>query len=245
MYQVKINEFEGPLDLLLHLIKKDNIDIYDINIKDITEQYLNYINEMEELNLNIASEYLVMAAELIELKSRMLLPNEDIEEDEEEIKTKEKLINKLLDYQKYKEMVPKLKDLEEKRSNFYTKTQSDLREYNDGQMIIQGDITLSDLLEAYAKFLERKNKEKPLATKITKKEYDVKVREKQIKDVLRTKKKVKFEELFDVNEKSYIVVTFLAILELAKKQELYIKQSKPLDQIYLSLEGEVWKKKLY
>ena len=103
-YSIKIDAFEGPLDLLLHLIKKSNIDIYDINIEEITKQYLDYINKMEELNIDVASSYLVMAAELIELKSKLLLPNQNNEENEEEENTKENLIQRLLNYEKYKDI---------------------------------------------------------------------------------------------------------------------------------------------
>ena len=97
-YSIKINEFEGPLDLLLHLIKQSNIDIYDIEISEITKQYLDYINKMEELNINVASSYIVMAAELMEIKSKSLLPKkeEEIEEEDEEVISKENLINKLI-----------------------------------------------------------------------------------------------------------------------------------------------------
>ena len=100
MYQVTINDFEGPLDLLLHLIKKDDIDIIDISVDEITKQYLEFIEEQENMNLNVSSEYLVMAAELIEMKSSYLLPKKEIEEDEED--PRENLINILLEYKKYK-----------------------------------------------------------------------------------------------------------------------------------------------
>ena len=101
-YNIKINEFEGPLDLLLHLIKQSNINIQDIDISEITEQYLNYLNSMKELNINIASSYIVMAAELMEIKSKSLLPKteETVDEQEEENISKENLINKLIEYQK-------------------------------------------------------------------------------------------------------------------------------------------------
>ena len=105
-YSIKIDEFEGPLDLLLHLIKEDNIDIYDISIDKITKDYLDYINKMEELNINVASSYLVMAAELMEIKSKSLLPSnkkEEVSENEEEV-SRERLISKLIEYKKYKEL---------------------------------------------------------------------------------------------------------------------------------------------
>ena len=111
-YSVKIDEFEGPLDLLLHLIKEDNIDIYDISIDKITKDYLDYINKMEELNINVASSYLVMASELMEIKSKSLLPSnkkEEVSENEEEV-SRERLINKLIEYKKYKEITSSFKE---------------------------------------------------------------------------------------------------------------------------------------
>ena len=103
-YEIKINEFEGPLDLLLHLIKSSDMNIFDINLAVITNQYLDYIEAMEEMNLNVASEYLVMAAELIEIKSSILLPKPVIEEDSYEEDPREALIERLLDYKKYKDV---------------------------------------------------------------------------------------------------------------------------------------------
>ena len=114
-YEVKIDAFEGPLDLLLHLIKESKVDIWDIKIVDITDQYLNYIKSMERLNLNIASEYLVMASELMEMKSKLLLPRTEVEDVEEE-DPREQLIQKLIDYQKYKDMTKNFKELEEERN---------------------------------------------------------------------------------------------------------------------------------
>ena len=105
-YKFVINDFEGPLDLLLHLVKTSEMDIYDISVEKITEQYLEFIRRMEEMNLTVASEYLVMAAELIELKSRLLLPNSKNDEDDEyEEDPRENLINRLVEYKKYKDMV--------------------------------------------------------------------------------------------------------------------------------------------
>ena len=237
MYQVTINDFEGPLDLLLHLIKKDDIDIIDISVDEITKQYLEFIEEQENMNLNVSSEYLVMAAELIEMKSSYLLPKKEIEEDEED--PRENLINRLLEYKKYKEMMPNFKELEIERQNFYTKHEEDLRQYRDSDEPLDlGDIDLSALLEAFSKFLVRKEDEKPLNTKISKKEYSVRERSTEIINVLKKKKKVRFEELFDTYKKDYVIVTFLSILNLAKRQELIINQEDNFDNITLSYRGE-------
>lgn len=234
---ILINDFEGPMDLLLHLIKKDNINICDIKISDITKQYLDYLEKMESFDLNIASEYLALAAELIEIKSSVLLPKKEILEDDYEEDPRENLIKRLIEYEKIKESTPKFKKLEEERKKLYTKIPSNMRQYQkDDQKLDFGDIDLEHLLGAFSKFLERKE-EKPLNTKITKREYSVSKRSKEIKNILKTKKRVTFEELFEISTKEYIVVTFLSILALAKKQELNIKQDSNFSNIILSLKG--------
>lgn len=230
-YAVKIDAFEGPLDLLLHLIKESKVDIWDIKIVDITDQYLNYIKSMESLNLNIASEYLVMASELMEMKSKMLLPRYQEENTEEEIDPREQLIQKLIEYQKYKDMTKNFKELEEVRHEFYTKTPESLKEYVEEGTVIATDVTLDDLMNAFQKFLERKKLEKPLLTTVTKREITVEERRKSIRNILKEKKKVDFFELFEEYTKEYIVVTFLAVLEMAKKQELTIYQENNFDNI--------------
>lgn len=235
-YTVYINEFEGPLDLLLHLIKQNDIDIFDIKIDEITTQYLNYIHEMEKLNLNIASEYLVMAAELIEMKSEILLPNHKAEEDEEDPRVD--LINKLLLYKQYKEMTNKLKELEENRRLMHSKEPSDLKPFMKKEIEETPiDVSLDDLIEAFNLFLARLKDEKPLNTKIIKKEYSVPKRCAEIKNILKAKKKVEFNELFEEYNREYIIVTFLSILDLAKKQYLNITQEYNFQKIYLTLKG--------
>lgn len=230
-YEVKIDAFEGPLDLLLHLIKESKVDIWDIKIVEITDQYLNYIKSMERLNLNIASDYLVMASELMEMKSKLLLPRTKLDEETEEEDPREKLIQKLIEYQKYKDMTKNFKELEENRHEFYTKPPESLKEYAEEGVITNTDLSLDDLMKAFQKFLERKEAEKPLATTVTKKEITVEERRTSIKKILKEKKKVDFFELFDVLTREYIVVTFLAVLEMAKKQELTIYQENNFDNI--------------
>jgi segregation and condensation protein A len=235
--KVIINEFEGPLDLLLHLIKQSNIDIYDIEISEITKQYLDYINKMEELNINIASSYIVMAAELMEIKSKSLLPKKEAEEEDEdeEVVSKENLINKLIEYKKYKEMAPSFKELETNRQNIYIKSPERLNKYLDEVIVNEGDTSVDDLVDAFKKFLERKNLEKPITTKITNKEYSVKERKYNIKNILREKKKVLFTELFEENNTSFIIVTFLSILEMTKEKEIIIKQDANFSNITIEL----------
>ncbi|MBE6144673.1 MAG: segregation/condensation protein A [Firmicutes bacterium] len=233
-YKIMCPEFEGPLDLLLHLIKETNIDICDISIEVITKQYLDYINKMEELNLNVASEYLVMAAELLEIKSLSLLPKKEVENpDEYEEDPKDELIRRLLEYEKYKNITTALKECENKRSEIYTKDPSDLDEFLVKNNEVEETFSLTDLLDAFSKLLERKELDKPLNTKITNKEYSVNERSNEIRTILKSRKKVEFTELFETYTKDYLVVTFLSILDLAKKQELIINQDNNFNKIYL------------
>ena len=235
-YEININEFQGPLDLLLHLIKQSNISINEISIDEITKQYLNYIQRMEELNLDIASEYLVMAAELIEIKSSSLLPKNDVEDDEYEEDPKEKLINKLLEYEQYKKMTDTFKELEEYRQEIYTREPDNLLDYKENEEVDYG-VDLNDLIDALNKFLEQKQLDKPLNTKITNKEYSVSIRSHEIRNILKKKKKVNFVDLFEVYNKEYIVITFLSILAMSRKQEIEIEQEQNFKNIIIKEKG--------
>ena len=238
-YKVTIEQFEGPLDLLLHLIKEDNIDIYDIKIEVITAQYLDYIKKMKDLNLSVASEYLVMASELIEMKSKMLLPKKKEEAiDEYEEDPREVLIERLLAYKQYKDITSEFKDLEKTRRLIITKEPVNLSYYakEEGN---KENLSINDLLEAFNELLKRKELDKPIATKITKKELSVNEKIVSIKNLLRKRKHINFEELFEVSTKEEVIVSFLSILEMVKKDEIIIKQENNFNSITISLkEGE-------
>ena len=196
-YKFKINEFEGPLDLLLHLIKESEMDIFDIEIVKLTDQYLNYIESMKKLNLNVASEYLVLASELMYLKSKTLLPKtEDEDESDEYIEAKEDLINRLLEYKQYKEVTNTLRVLEESRSEIFTKEMSNLEDYRNEEIKLNDDISLEDLVDAFKKYLERMEYKKPISTRVATKEISVKERRQSIRKILLKKKKVEFFDLF-------------------------------------------------
>ena len=234
MDNLLIGDFEGPLDLLLHLIKKSKMEIFDIEISEITKEYLNYIKEMTDMNLDIASEYLVMAAELIEMKSRKLLPNKkDEEEKEEDENPEEELKRRLIEYKKYKESTEVFRNLEENRANYYTKAPESLKQYSSEKLENDGSVGIFDLLDAFQKLLERQEYNKPKNTKITRKELSVKERVAKIRDILKVHKKINFIELFDNLSKPYVVVTFLSVLEMAKNREINIKQDNNFSDIYL------------
>ena len=237
-YSVKIDEFEGPLDLLLHLIKQSNINIQDIDISVITAQYLDYINKMDELNINVAASYLVMAAELMEIKSKSLLPRteeESTEEYDEEV-SKESLINKLIEYQKYKDMTSTFKELELERQKIYIKSPEKISNYIDNTITNDGDTSIDDLVNAFKGFLERLDREKPISTKITNKEYSVKTRKQSLRKLLKERPRVKFTELFEETNTPYIVVTFLSILEMTKEKEIVLRQDGNFKDIIIERE---------
>jgi len=229
-YEVKINEYEGPLDLLLHLIKKENINIFDIKIELIIKQYLDYIEKMKSENLDITSEYLVMASELIELKSKMLLPNKTEEVEEEIEEATNNLINRLLEYDKYKNMTSELRNLETNRSHIYTRESEEILEYKNNENVDYG-IDLDDLVNAFKKFLEYQEMSKPLNTKIEKKDYSVNERCIDIRKKIKLNGSLKFKDLFDIVSKEYVVVTFLAVLSMARNHELIIKQDNNFNEI--------------
>lgn len=233
MQKFLIDDFEGPLDLLLHLLKQSKMEINDIKISSITQQYLDYINSMEELNLDIASEYLVMAFELVELKSRSLLPKINEETEEEEINPEEELKRRLLEYKTYKESTSKFRNLEENRTCVYTKIPENFQSVSEEALINDGEISIENLMEALRKVMIRQEYSKPTSTKITKRELSVSERILNIRKILNTKKRVSFISLFDNYEKPYIIVTFLSILEMAKNKELVIKQDNNFDDIII------------
>lgn len=237
-YKIESQQFEGPLDLLLHLIKQSNINIEDISIEEITKQYLEYINLMERLNLDIASEYLVLAAELMEIKSSSLLPKPEKTEDEFEEDPKERLIKRLLEYEQYKNVTENFKKLEEFRQEIYTKEPNNLLEYNEENEEIDYGVNLNDLLLAFSKFINEKELSKPLNTKITNKEYSIQKKCHEIKKVLKIRKKIEFKDLFDNYTKEAIVITLLAILSMSKKQEITIEQESNFNNIFLKAKGD-------
>ena len=239
-YQISINDFEGPLDLLLHLIKEMKMDIYEINTRIIIEEYLKYIHSLQELNIDVASEFLVMASELIHLKSKMLIGKtleQEAEESEFQIESEEDLKNRLIEYQAYKEVTKSLKELEEKRAEVYTKTPENLKEYVEKPVLVNDGITVDDLLQAFLDLKKRIHYKEPIHTKITKKEISVASRRNRIRHVLEEKGRVSFEELFEVFNKEYIVVTFLALLDMTKNQEVLVSQENNFEKIWIESQG--------
>jgi len=242
-YQVKLDAFEGPLDLLLHLINRFEIDIYDIPMAEITEQYMEFIHTMQKLELNIASEYLVMAATLLAIKSEMLLPKPEIideTEDEYAEDPREELMQRLIEYRKYKEAAEKLKEKEEEANQIFTRPPTVFENLlSEKPAITQGDISIYDMLGALGKMFERKNWNRPLDTKVQRAEIPIGKRMEDILQAVKNSKQgIPFDNLFPHPTKTHIVITFIAILELMKQREIYCRQAKHFDTLYVYDMGE-------
>lgn len=227
LYNIKIPVFEGPLDLLLHLIKENKIDIYDIPIALITRQYLEYLEMMRELNLDIASEFLVMAATLIYIKSRMLLPKDESGEVMEEDPRLE-LVERLIEYQAMKEAAFGLKEREEEWSGVLSRPP--LIEEEPEELYLF-DVNIFDLLTAFKRLLDRLP---PEAQEITAETLTVKDRIAFILDVLEKRDALTFEDLFvGMRTREMLIVTFLALLELLKLGLVRAYQERPFSIIWI------------
>ena len=227
-YTFTINDFEGPLDLLLSLVRQSKMDIYEIPIKLLIDEYISFIKEQEELNIDIASEYLVMASELLHLKSRMLI-NQAIEEEEEtndelSISSEEDLRNKLIEYERIKNITNSFKELEEKRQEIFEKAPENYSDFKDDVIYDHKICDINDLYQAILSFQKKLSYQKPLNTKITTKEYSIEDRIKSIRNILNKQKRVNFLDLFDIMSKDYIIVTFLSVLDMSKEKEINIIQ---------------------
>jgi len=233
---VKLEAFEGPLDLLLHLIKKHEIDIYDIHVALITEQYLEYLEMMKELNLEIVGDYLIIAAELGHIKSKMLLPKPP-EEDEDEDDPRADLVRRLIEYQRYKEAAEKFSNLEAlDRDVFIRVSQEELQEGNDKQML---KVDLWSLVDSFKEICKRRNLDLSDGIQFDIETITLDEKVKQIQSVIGSKKAMKFEDLFvESSTKFDIVITFLSILELIRTHTISAHQDFPFAPIKLIYLGE-------
>ncbi len=241
--EVKLQVFEGPLDLLLHLIEKNKVDIYDIPIVLITEQYLEYIRQMETDDMNVMSEFLVMAATLIDIKCRMLLPKE-VSEDGQEEDPRAELVQKLLEYKMYKYMSFELKDRHiDAVKSFYKKTTmpDEIQQYKPpvNYEELLGDMNLVKLQEIFESVMRRQeDKIDPIRAsfgKIEKEEIDMEVKAQYIEKFIFDHKKISFRDLLEKqNSKAEVIVTFLVVLELMKVGKIDIRQEHTFDDIEIT-----------
>lgn len=241
----KLDSFEGPLDLLLHLIDKAEIDIHEVSISEITIQYMDYLHAMKELELEVTSEFLVMAATLLAIKSKQLLPKPPVFEDDYEdwpddgLDPRDELIQKLVEYRKFKQIAEQLREKEVERSLVYSREPEDMTPFMQEEKVnpVEG-VHLSDLIVAFQKALRRAARRNVVAT-VQRDEISVKDRIRDIVDVLKQFETVRFSRLIRENmDRHEIVVTFLAILELMKMKHITCFQHQLFDDIVIHWRGE-------
>ncbi len=237
-YRCNIEVFEGPLDLLLHLIKEQKMDIHDIAIATITRQYMDYIDLMQDLNLEVAGDYLIMAAELTRIKSKVLLPvqEQELEEGEEGQDPRAELMRRLQEYQRYKEAAFELRVREHDRQQVFVRGGDVLVDEDSGEEIIQ-EASAFDLLNAFQNILKSKEYKKDYEIKVSM--FSVSDRLTHILEILNAAKTITFDSLFTVlNTRQELVVTFLALLETMRLKLVRIQQTKRFDTIRLYLAAD-------
>ena len=228
---IRLDAFEGPLDLLLHLIKKDEIDIQDIPIARITEQYLEYLQIMRDLNINMAAEWLMMAATLIYIKSRMLVPQESdgAAQEEEQEDPRTELVYQLLEHQKFKNAAEMLYTREEIENAVWNKPPSEI--LDDGNEVVA--VNLFDLLRAFHEVVKRF--EAQLVMEVTQEEVTIDQQIEEIRKRILVYDRLTFSTFFaEARSKRHLIIIFLALLELVRLREIWLHQRKAFSEIYIS-----------
>ncbi|MCX5695630.1 MAG: segregation/condensation protein A [Candidatus Omnitrophica bacterium] len=230
-YKIKLELFEGPLDLLLYLVKKDHLNIYDIPIAKVTAQYLEYINLMQMLDLNIAGEFLVMAATLMQIKSKMLLPAQEGEGSEAEAEDpREELVRRLLEYEKFKEIAGDLRQKEAQQQEVFKRPKPETEKKEAQNQETYFEASIFDLINAFSQAL--KDIPKEVFYEVVKDKFTMEEATHQILHLLLVNSSVKLSELFRrAKNKMEIIVTFLAVLELIKIKEIIARQSELFQEI--------------
>jgi segregation and condensation protein A len=243
-YKVKLEIFEGPLDLLYFLIRKDELDIYNIPIAAITKQYLEYLDLMRSMDLNIAGEYLVMAATLMHIKSKMLLPQDETEEEDvEEDDPRAELVQRLLEYQKFKEAASYLEERELRQKDVFVRTVKETKKYQDSSGEVYFEASVFDLISAFSTVLKKVPKDK--FREIIKDEFTVSEKIHDLLHRLTDVEKLEVNAIFKkAKNKMEVIVTFLAILELIRLKEIIAVQKEPFGSISIMKNTEQIQPKL-
>jgi len=233
-YKVRVELFEGPLDLLLYLVKKDHLNIYDIPIAQVTEQYLQYLNVMQLLDLNLAGEFLVMAATLMQIKSRMLLPIQEAQgTEEEEEDPRAELVRRLLEYEKFKEIAESLRQKESDQREVFKRPKAEIDKELSLDTQVYFEASIFDLITAFSKALEEIPRE--LFYEVIKDEFTVEEKIHEILHLLLVVPSMRISELFGkAKNKIEIIVVFLGILELIRLKEIVARQKDAFAEIEVS-----------
>lgn len=238
-YKLRLDVFEGPLDLLLYLIKKNDVDIKDIPIVEVTEQYMEYIDMMKMLDLDIVGDFLVMAATLIQIKSKMLLPPEPVEEDEDEIDPRDELARRLLEYKRFKEIAQTLEDHEIQRKDYFPRIleEESLKQLKSDSKEVIFEANLFDLINAFSEALKRTPEE--IIHEIVQEEFTVEDKIHSIMRELIDTERLSLNNVFGkCRTKPEVFVSFIAVLELIRLQEIRVSQKTNFGDIEISRNKE-------
>lgn len=237
-YTIQLEHFEGPFDLLLFFINRDEIDIHDIPIAKITQDFLAYMRQMQMLNMELASEFIVVAASLMRIKAKMLLPRQPLNADGEEVDPREELVNRLLEYRRFKEVIDDLRALEDRRSRLFTRGNLSYelqRQANAAFVDIElENLTLYNLYRAFQQVLDRANRPKRKVHTIVRYNYTIRSQQKRIFHMLDKDSTLKFDLLFEhVENRVHAIVHFLALLELANQYIIQVFAMEEINQFYI------------
>lgn len=237
-YKIKLEIFEGPLDLLLYLVKKDHLNIYDIPIAKVTEQYLGYLNLMQLMDLNIAGEFLVMAATLMQIKSKMLLPVQETEGiEEEKVDPRAELVKRLLEYEKFKEIAESLRQRESNQGEVFKRPKVEIDKTPSDNKEVYFEASIFDLISAFSQAL--KDVPKEVFYEVIKDEFTIEEKIHEILHLLLVKPTLSLSELFGkAKDKLEIIVLFLAILELIRMKEIIVRQKELFQDIEITRNKE-------
>jgi len=228
-YEIKLDIFEGPLDLLLYLIRKDELDIYDIPVAHITTRYLGFMQHFQSLDVEQSSDFILMAATLMKIKSQMLLPREDIPGEGEEEDPREELVRRLLEYQQFKEIADWLGIQKKAQSDVYLRRQGPGEISNEGAEL--RPVSLFDLLKVFKVVLETVPKE--LVHQIVEEEVSIESCIEHVMAVLERRTRVRFLDLIEGRDRLTMISTFIGLLELLKAQRIRVQQARPFDDIWI------------
>jgi len=224
MYRVELQQFEGPMDLLLFFIKRDEIDVYDIPIARIADEYLAYVRVLEEIDLDGVGDFIYMAALLINIKARMLLPSTETDETGEEVDPRRELVERLLEYVRFKEAADQLATRRERRREHFTRGDaSDHRERVEEDHEVNVDASVYDLVEALGEMLEEEEEENEPIHEVEPVDHTVEDQQRYVLDRLSSESRVSFRNLVKQRSKGFIIATFLAVLELTRQHYLCLR----------------------
>ena len=231
-YKVNVNDFEGPLDLLLFFIRRDKLNIYDIPISKITNDFLDHISTLNQMNIEVGGEFIYMASLLMKIKSKMLLPKNELES-EEDIDPRQDLVLKLIEYKKFKEISKKLFNIKENYSNRYkTKINETYKNINDTPSFSKGAFNLNHIIKTYSTLINKLPDTNPY--ELDNENFSISDQIKLLKNKISNKKKISFKEIIKLaKSKMHIIYLFIAILEMIKSGNIKVEQKQSFSDIYI------------